>query len=59
MSIFNLTCPRNNNKECEHCHGITAQDGWKFKGCFCSPFKGKFVAEIKECPKAQKGEQYD
>ena len=55
MSIFNLTCPHNNNKECEHCHGITAQDGWKFKGCFCSPFKGKFVAEIKECPKAQKG----
>ena len=54
MSIFNLPCPHNDNKECEHCHGITAQDGWKFKGCFHQPYKGKFVAEINECPNIKK-----
>lgn len=56
MSIFNLTCPHNNNKNCEHCRGITAQDGYRFKGCFCPPFKGKFIGGIKECPKTMKGE---
>lgn len=58
MSIFNLPCPHNEDKECEHCRGIKAQDGWKFKGCFCPPYRGKFIGEIKECPiKAQKGEE--
>ena len=56
MSIFNLVCPHNNNKECEYCHMISAQDGWKFRGCFHSPYKGKFISEIKECPiVSQKG----
>lgn len=57
MSIFNLPCPRNDNKECEYCHGITAQDGWRFKGCCHQPYKGKFVAEIIKCPKSQKREK--
>lgn len=58
MSIFNLPCPHNEDKECEHCRGINAQDGWKFKGCFCLPYRGKFIGAIKECPiKAQKGEK--
>jgi hypothetical protein len=25
-------------------------NGWKFRGCFYPPNKGKFVANIKECP---------
>lgn len=50
MSNFNVVCPHNNNKECEHCRIITAQDGWKFRGCFFPPYRGKFIREIKECP---------
>lgn len=50
MSKFNLPCPHNNNKECEYCKGITAQDGWRFRGCFFPPNKGKYVADVKECP---------
>ena len=58
MSIFTLPCPHNDDKECKYCKGIAAQDGWRFRGCFCSPFKGKFIRDIKECPKKkQKGEQ--
>jgi hypothetical protein len=57
MSIFNLPCQHNDWKECRYCHGVKAQDGWRFKGCFCPPLKGKFLAEVKECPlKAQKVE---
>ena len=42
-------------KGCEHCRVVSAQ-GWNFLGCYCKPYKGKWVAEIKDCPK--KGEQY-
>lgn len=50
MSKFNLPCPQNNDKECEHCHGVNAQDGWRFRGCFFPPNKGKYVADVRECP---------
>ena len=52
MSIFNVTCPHNNNKVCKYCRMICAQDGWKFRGCFHHPYKGKFISEIKKCPTA-------
>lgn len=56
-SVFNTPCPHNNNERCDYCRGINTQDGWKFRGCFYPPYKGKFVAEIKECPnKLQEGE---
>ena len=50
MSKFNLPCPQNNDRECDHCHGVNAQDGWRFRGCFCPPNRGKYVADVKECP---------
>lgn len=57
MNNFNLPCPHNDNKICEHCHGVKAQDGWRFRGCFCPPNKGKYIADVKDCPtNAQKGE---
>ena len=57
MSNFNLQCPYNDEKECGYCHSVQTQDGWRFKGCFCPPLKGMFIAEVKECPlKAKKGE---
>ena len=30
---------------------VTANGGTIFLGCYHAPYKGKWVAEIKECPK--------
>ena len=30
---------------------INSQDGWSFIGCTHEPYKGKWVTEIKDCPK--------
>lgn len=57
MNNFNLPCPHNDDKICEYCHGVKAQDGWRFRGCFYHPNKGKYIADVKECPlNTQKGE---
>lgn len=42
---------------CEHCRYIKAQDGWGFHGCFCEPYKGKYVTQIENCPKNEKTEK--
>lgn len=54
-SIKNLECPIT-QKTCEFCKGVSAQSV-KFKGCFREPYKGKWVAEINECPAEQLKEQ--
>ena len=39
---------------CEGCKFvklINAQNDWKFYACYCKPYRGKWVAEIKDCPK--------
>ena len=46
-----LQCRHNANKICQYCHEVTAQDGWSFAGCDYPPYQGKWVAEIKKCPK--------
>lgn len=38
-------------KHCEHCRRVYAQNGWSIVGCFHEPYRGKWIAEIKECPK--------
>lgn len=48
--MFNLSCPHNDNKACDYCNIVHAQDGWKFKGCFCDPNKGKFITSSIKCP---------
>ena len=35
---------------CERCHGISAWN-FNFLGCYHFPYKGKWIAEIKNCPK--------
>lgn len=35
---------------CKYCKRIDADPDWKFYGCFKSPYNGKWIAEIKECP---------
>ena len=40
---------------CKHCKVIYANGGWSFLGCYHQPYHGKWVAKIKDCPKAEKG----
>ena len=42
-------------EKCEHKRLVRAQDGWEFYGCFCLPYKGKWIAQIKECPLKERG----
>ena len=35
---------------CKHSRIVTANGNFKFRGCYCKPYKGKWVKEIKECP---------
>lgn len=41
-------------KDCEKCEfgkTVYAQDQFHFIGCYCKPYRGKWVREIKDCPK--------
>lgn len=40
--------------QCEHSKTKYDQYGSKYCYCFLNPDKGKWVAEIKECPKSRK-----
>ena len=44
-------------ENCEYCKEIKAQDGWCFYGCKHAPYRGRWIAEIEECPKT--GEHHD
>ena len=37
--------------ECEYCKSVNAGNDWWFKGCFCDPYRGKWISEIDNCPK--------
>ena len=43
---------------CHDCRDVHATGGWLFRGCYHEPYYGKWVAEIKDCPKekAEEGE---
>lgn len=41
-------------QRCEKCaynRPVYATDQWNFRGCYHKPYEGKWVAEIKRCPK--------
>ena len=40
-------------KPCESAHIVRANGGFMFLGCYHKPYKGKWVAEIKDCPKEE------
>lgn len=42
-------------ESCEYAREINATGDWRFIGCRHEPYKGKWVAEIKDCPK-EKGD---
>lgn len=43
-------------KDCEYRKKINAQDDFWLNACYCKPYKGKWIVEIDNCPKAKKGE---
>ena len=47
-------------KGCDFCRGVGAVGGgggWDFFGCYYPPYKGKWVCEIKDCPKKLEAER--
>jgi hypothetical protein len=36
---------------CYHCKLVHCNGGFSFLGCYHTPYRGKWVAEIKDCPK--------
>ncbi|MBQ8279510.1 MAG: hypothetical protein IJZ23_06990 [Roseburia sp.] len=40
---------------CEYVRKVYGTGGWCFIGCYHRPYTGKWVAEIKECPKGKEG----
>lgn len=50
---------KKNCNDCPHCVDRKDQYGWHFKGCFGGPYKGKFIAEIDECPLKQEQPEVD
>lgn len=46
--MHNLDC-----KFCNNCKEVRANGGFVFFGCYHKPYKGKWIAEIKDCPLEQ------
>lgn len=47
---FMLRLPSGRCHPCEYAKPIVASGQWFALGCFAPPYKGKWVAEIKDCP---------
>ena len=45
--------------ECEYTREVTAQDIFKFIGCYHKPYKGKWIVEIRNCPRNDKNNSED
>ena len=41
---------------CKSCKKVDAND-FSFLGCFHKPYRGKWIAEIKECPMSKENEE--
>lgn len=46
-------CKDGRCKGCEFARTINSRGNWEFIGCNHEPYKGKWVCEIKDCPKQQ------
>ena len=42
--------------KCKDCKAIFTYMGRPYYGCYHVPYKGKFLGEIEECPKAKEEE---
>ena len=57
---FYASIPRGRCNPCNFSRCIVANGQFMFLGCTHPPYKGKWVAEIKDCPKdAKKGGETD
>ena len=41
---------------CKDCRVVYANGQWSFLGCYYPPYRGKWVQEIKKCPKIDDAE---
>lgn len=48
---FYKSIPSGRCKPCKYGKVVVANGQFMFLGCYCKPYKGKSVAEIKDCPK--------
>ncbi len=53
---FYKDLPKGRCNPCEFSKMIVATGGYCFLGCCYPPYKGKRVAEIKDCPKVKDGD---
>lgn len=45
-------------KNCKYCRDVyTSPPQVKFQGCYCEPYKGKWVTEIEICPNVAESEE--
>ena len=54
---FYNNIPDGRCKGCTYARSVVATGQWMFLGCYHTPYTGKRVAEIKNCPKERSGEQ--
>ena len=48
----------NRCKNCKYCRDVyTSPPQVKIRGCYCEPYKGKWVSEIEECPMQKGGKE--
>ena len=47
---FYESIPNGRCKPCRYGKVVFAENNYMFIGCYCKPFSGKRVAEIKDCP---------
>ena len=45
--------------DCKSCKIVYCNGGYCFFGCFHKPYHGKWVGEIKDCPKMDGGKDND
>ena len=45
-------------RNCKYSAGVYAQNNFRFLGCKFPPYKGKWIAEIAECPRFAEGTKY-
>jgi len=50
IADFYNSLPKGRCKPCKYGKVVCAQDNYMFLGCYCRPYSGKRVSEIKDCP---------
>lgn len=56
---FFESLPKGRCRPCKYARVVFAQDQFMFLGCYHEPYRGKWVAEIKDCPKKLNKEKKD